>query len=98
MIRVVLPYHLQNLAGIKGELRLEIKGPISQETILDALEAKYPMLAGTIRDHTHKRRRPFLRFFACSEDISFESPQAALPSKIASGDEPFYIVGAISGG
>ena len=98
MIRVVLPYHLRTLARVGGEVSLEIEGPVTQRSILDALEARYPMLSGTIRDHVTKPRRPFLRFFACGEDLSFESPDTHLPDKGASGEEPFLIVGAISGG
>src|SRR6187401_2397487 len=98
MIRVVLPYHLRNLARLTGEVELAVDGPVTQRTILDALEARYPMLRGTIRDHTTHKRRPFLRFFVCSEDWSHEPPDAPLPDAIASGIEPFFIVGAIAGG
>lgn len=98
MIRVALPYHLRTLARIDAEVELEVKGPVTQGAILDALEAKYPMLSGTIRDHVTKQRRPFLRFFACGEDFSFVSPDAPLPDPVASGEEPFLIVGAIAGG
>lgn len=98
MIRVVLPYHLRTLAQVGGEVGLEIEGPVTQRAILDALEARYPMLSGTIREHVTQLRRPFLRFFACEEDLSFEPPDAPLPEKVASGKEPFLIVGAISGG
>lgn len=98
MIRLALPYHLRTLAKVAGEVELEIKGPATQRAMLDALEARYPMLSGTIRDHVSKERRPFLRFFACGEDLSFESADAPLPEKVASGQEPFLIVGAISGG
>lgn len=98
MIRVVLPYHLRTLAKVGAEVQLDVKGPVTQRSILDALEARYPMLAGTIRDHTTQQRRPFLRFFACGEDLSFESPDAQLPDKVASGKEPFLVVGAIAGG
>jgi len=98
MIRVVLPYHLRTLANVGAEVQLEVKGPVTQRAILDALEAHYPMLAGTIRDHTTQQRRPFLRFFGCGEDLTFESPDNPLPEKIASGEEPFLVVGAIAGG
>lgn len=98
MIRVALPAHLRTLAHVGGEVRLEIIGPVTQRSILDALEAQYPMLRGTIRDHDSLQRRPFLRFFACAEDYSHESPDAPLPAEIASGAEPFLIVGAIAGG
>jgi hypothetical protein len=98
MIRVILPPHLRGLAHIKGEVELEVAGPITQRSVVDALEARYPMLAGTIRDHVTKQRRPFLRFFACSEDLSHESPDAPLPDAVASGAEPLLILGAIAGG
>jgi hypothetical protein len=98
MIRVVLPAHLRILARAGGEVRLEIAGPVTQRAILDALEARYPMLSGTLRDHVTKQRRPFVRFFACAEDWSHESPDAPLPVAVASGAEPFLIVGAIAGG
>jgi len=98
MIRVVLPYHLRTLAKVDAEVQLDVEGPITQRSVLNALEARYPMLAGTIRDHTTQQRRPFLRFFACGEDLSFESPDAQLPDKIASGEEPFLVIGAIAGG
>ena len=98
MIRVVLPYHLRTLAQISGEVGLDIEGSVTQRAILDALEARYPMLSGTIRDHATKQRRPFLRFFACGEDLSFGSPDAPLPEPVASGQEPFLIIGAIAGG
>jgi hypothetical protein len=98
MIRVTLPAHLRTLAHLGGEVQLEIIGPVTQRSILDALEAQYPMLRGTIRDHVSLQRRPFLRFFACAEDYSHESPDAPLPAEIASGAEPFMIVGAIAGG
>ena len=98
MIRLVLPQHLRTLAQVKGEVQLEVKGQVTQRTVLDALEARYPMLRGTIRDHETLRRRAFLRFFACEEDLSHESPDAALPEKVASGAEPFLIIGAIAGG
>jgi hypothetical protein len=98
MIRVILPPHLRTLARFDGELELEVETPVSQRLVLDAVEAKYPMLRGTIRDHVTKLRRPMVRFFACGEDLSHESPDAALPEAIASGDEPFLIIGAIAGG
>lgn len=98
MIRVYLPAHLRTLARLSGEAELEIDGPVTQRSILDALEAKYPMLRGTIRDHVTQQRRPFVRFFACEEDLSHESPDDALPDAVARGAEPFMIVGAIAGG
>ena len=98
MIRVVVPPHLRTLAKISGEVKLEVEGQATQRSVLDALEAQYPMLCGTIRYHVTKQRRPFLRFFACEEDLSHESPDAALPDAVASGAEPFLIVGAIAGG
>jgi len=98
MIRVQLPYHLRNLAKVSGEVELEITGVVTQRSVLDALEAKYPVLEGTIRDHLTQQRRPFLRFFACEEDLSHESPDALLPEAVASGKEPFLVIGAIAGG
>jgi hypothetical protein len=98
MIRVVLPPHLRGLARIAGEVELEIEGPATQRSVLDALEVQYPMLRGTIRDHITQQRRPFLRFFACGEDLSHELPDAPLPDAIASGAEPLLILGAIAGG
>jgi hypothetical protein len=99
MIRVVLPAHLRTLARLSSsEVTLELKGQATQRSVLDALEAAYPMLQGTLRDHVSKQRRPFLRFFACEEDLSHESPDAPLPDRVASGAEPFLIVGAIAGG
>jgi sulfur-carrier protein len=98
MIRVVLPAHLRILAKVSGEVQLEVEGPVTQRSVLDALEARYPMLCGTIRDHVTKKRRPFVRFFACAEDLSHESPDAPLPDAVASGAEPFLLVGAIAGG
>lgn len=98
MIRVVLPYHLQTLAKIGPEVQLEVSGPITQRSVLDALEARFPMLRGTIRDHVTQNRRPFLRFFACEQDLSHNSPDAPLPDAVTSGSEPFLIWGAISGG
>lgn len=98
MIRVLLPAHLRSLARIPGEVQLDIEGPPTQRSILDALEAAYPTLCGTIRDHTTKQRRPFMRFFACQEDLSHESPDTPLPEPVANGVEPFMVVGAIAGG
>jgi len=98
MIRVVLPYHLRTLAQVGAEVELEVDGPVTQRSVLDALEARYPMLRGTIRDHVTRQRRPMLRFFACEEDLSHEPPDAPLPDPVASGAEPFWIVGAIAGG
>ncbi len=98
MIRVVIPPHLRTLAHVGFELELEVAPPVTQRTVLDALEARYPMLCGTIRDQTTKQRRAFLRFFACQEDWSHESPDAPLPEAVASGKEPFYVIGAIAGG
>jgi sulfur-carrier protein len=98
MIRVMLPYHLQTLARVGSEVQLEVAGPVTQRSVLDALEARYPMLCGTIRDHVTKERRPLLRFFACEEDLSLESPDAPLPDAVASGKEAFWIVGAVAGG
>ena len=98
MIRVVLPHHLRTLARYDGEVQLDIAGEVTQRVILDALEARFPVLAGTIRDHTTRERRAYLRFFACGEDLSFESPDAPLPEAVASGAEPFIILGAIAGG
>jgi molybdopterin converting factor small subunit len=98
MIRVVLPAHLRTLARTAGEVELEVEGPVTQRSVLDALEARYPMLRGTVRDHVTQQRRPFVRFFACGEDFSHESPDAPLPAAVASGAEPFLLVGAIAGG
>ena len=98
MIRVILPYHLRNLAHVGHEITLEVEGPITQRSVLDALEARYPTLRGTIRDHNTLQRRPFLRFFACEQDLSHEAPDAPLPEPVASGKEPFIVVGAIAGG
>ena len=98
LIRVVLPYHLRTLAKVGAEVQLEVEGPPTQRLVLDALEARYPMLRGTIRDHVTQKRRPFLRFFVCEEDWSHESPDAPLPDAVVSGTEPFFIVGAIAGG
>src|SRR4051812_36448045 len=98
MIRVVLPAHLRTLARVSGEVELHVEGPATQRAVLDALEARYPTLRGTIRDHVTQRRRPFLRFFACEEDLSHEPPDAPLPDAVATGEEPFLVVGAIAGG
>jgi molybdopterin synthase sulfur carrier subunit len=98
MIRVVLPAHLRTLARVGSEVCVDVQGPVTQRTVLDSLEQSYPVLCGTIRDHVTKERRAFLRFFACSEDLSLESPDAPLPEDVASGKEPFLIVGAIAGG
>ncbi len=98
MVRVVLPFHLKRLAQVDGEVQVEVEGPVTQRSVLDALEARYPMLCGTIRDHTTKQRRPFLRFFAREQDLSLESPDAPLPDEVAKGKEPFLVIGAIAGG
>lgn len=98
MIRVVIPYHLRNLAKVDKEVTVEVDGPVTQRSVLDALEGRYPVLKGTIRDHSTKERRPMLRFFACGEDLSHEPPEALLPEEVASGEEAFLIVGAIAGG
>jgi molybdopterin synthase sulfur carrier subunit len=98
MIRVILPQHLRTLAHVGTELELEVMGPVTQRSVLDALEARYPMLRGTIREHDTQQRRPFLRFFACEEDLSHESPDAPLPDAVTSGKEPLLIIGAIAGG
>ncbi|MFZ0646409.1 MAG: hypothetical protein WBY66_07880 [Candidatus Acidiferrales bacterium] len=98
MIRVIIPAHLRTLAHVEDEVKLDVQGPVTTSAILDAIEERYPMLLGTIRDHVTKQRRPFLRFFACEEDLSLESPDAPLPDAIASGKEPFFIIGAIAGG
>src|SRR5205809_3518875 len=98
MIRVVLPYHLRMLAQVSSEVTLAVDAPVTQRSVLDALEARYPMLRGTIRDHVTQLRRPMLRFFACMEDLSLESPDAPLPQAVASGAEPYWIVAAIAGG
>jgi len=97
-IRVMLPQHLRTLAHVGAEVTIEVEGPITQRSVLDALEARYPMLRGTIRDHGTQQRRPFLRFFACEEDLSHESPDAPLPDEVTSGKEPRLILGAIAGG
>ncbi len=98
MIRVILPTHLRNLAHVGSEVTLEVSAPVTQRSVLDALEARYPMLRGTIRDHGTLQRRAFLRYFACEEDLSHESPDAQLPEAVASGREPFIVIGAIAGG
>jgi sulfur-carrier protein len=98
MIRVVLPAHLRRLARVDGEVELRIDGPVTQRSILDALEAGYPMLRGTIRDHVTRERRAFLRFFACEQDLSHEPPDAPLPEAVAAGTEPYLVVGAMAGG
>ena len=98
MIRVVLPAHLRTLARVEGELKLGVEGPVTQRSILDALEAAYPMLRGTIRDQVNGQRRPFVRFFACEQDVSQDSPDEPLPEAVATGVEPFLIVGAMAGG
>jgi sulfur-carrier protein len=98
MIRVVIPYHLRTLAQVGAEVTLDVAGPVTQRSVLDALEARYPMLRGTIRDHVTQKRRPMLRFFACEDDLSHEPPDAPLPAAVAAGKEPFFIIGAIAGG
>ncbi len=98
MIRVVLPAHLRKLAHVDGEVKLDVEGRVTQRSVLDALEARHPMLRGTIRDHVTQRRRPFVRFFACEEDLSHELPDAPLPDPVATGVEPFLVVGAMAGG
>jgi hypothetical protein len=98
MIRVVLPAHLRTLARVDGEVKLQVEGPVTQRSVLDALEARYPMLCGTIRDHDGGRRRAFIRFFACEQDLSHEQPDDPLPDAVATGAEPYLIVGAMAGG
>jgi hypothetical protein len=98
MVRVQIPYHLRNLANIDGEIALDVCDPVTQRAVLDALENRFPVLRGTIRDHMTQERRAFLRFFACNQDVSLDSPDAPLPAKVASGEEPFLVVGAIAGG
>jgi sulfur-carrier protein len=98
MIRVVMPAHLRTLAGVTGDVTVEVEGVVTRQSILDALEAKYPMLRGTIRAHVSRERRPFLRFFVCNEDVTHQSSDTPLPEEIATGKEPFYIIGAIAGG
>ena len=98
MIRVVLPHHLRNLAQVGAEVKLDVEIPVTVRSVIDALEAQYPMLRGTIRDHAMLERRPYLRFFACKEDLSHESPDSPLPDEVVSGAEPFIVLGAIAGG
>jgi hypothetical protein len=98
MIRVVLPAHLRKLARVEGEVRVDVAGAVTQRTVLDALEERFPMLRGTIRDHVTQRRRPFVRFFACEQDLSNEEPDALLPGAVAAGTEPFLVIGAMAGG
>ncbi len=98
MIQVVLPAHLRTLAHVDSEISIEVAGPVTLRSVLDAIESTYPMLRGTIRDHVTQERRPFLRFFACQEDLSHESPDTPLPEAVSSGKEPFMIIGAIAGG
>src|SRR5690348_7732490 len=98
MVRVMLPAHLRTIAQVNGEVKLDVDGQVTQKSVLDALEARYPMLRGTIRDHVTQQRRAFVRFFACEQDLSHESPDAPLPEAVASGVEPLFIVGAIAGG
>jgi molybdopterin synthase sulfur carrier subunit len=98
MIRVLLPFHLRTLAQVEGEVQLQIESPVTVRSVLDALEAQYPVLRGTIRDHVTLKRRPFVRFFACKEDVSLEPPETLLPGPIVSGEEPFLIIGALAGG
>jgi sulfur-carrier protein len=98
MIRVQLPFHLRNLARVEGEVQLDVPPPVTVRAVLDAIEAKYPVLRGTIRDHGTMKRRPFVRFFACKEDLSLEPPEMKLPDAVVNGDEPFMVIGAIAGG
>ncbi|HZV33279.1 MAG TPA: MoaD/ThiS family protein [Verrucomicrobiae bacterium] len=98
MIRVVLPFHLRKLAGVDGEVQLEVNGPVTIAGVLDALEARFPVLRGAVRDHVTLKRRPFIRFFACKEDYSLEPPETKLPEQIVNGTEPFLIIGAMAGG
>jgi hypothetical protein len=98
MIRIVLPFHLRNLARVEGEVQLDVPSPVTVRAVLDALEAKFPVLQGTIRDHDTLKRRPFVRFFACKEDLSLEPPETQLPEEVVSGKEPFLVVGAMAGG
>jgi sulfur-carrier protein len=98
MIRVVLPPHLRILARVEGDVELQVEGPVTQRTVLDALESRYPVLRGTIRDHVTQQRRAFLRFFACEQDLSHDPPDAPLPDAVARGEEPLYVIGAIAGG
>jgi hypothetical protein len=98
MIRIILPQHLRTLARVEGEVTLDVEGVVTQRSVLDALEGRFPVLCGTMRDHVTLKRRPFIRFFACSEDLSHESPDAPLPEAVAKGTEPFLVIGAIAGG
>ena len=98
MVRVVLPFHLRTLARVDSEVEVQVEGVATQRSVLDALEARYPVLRGTIRDHDTRQRRPFIRFFACEQDLSHESPDSPLPAQVAAGTEPFLVVGAIAGG
>jgi sulfur-carrier protein len=98
VIRVILPQHLRTLARVDGEVELDFQGEVTQRSVLDALEARYPMLRGTLRDHVTRRRRPYVRFFACEEDLSHESPDTPLPEAVAAGTEPLLVVGALAGG
>ena len=98
VVRVIIPTHLRTFAGVEGEIHLEIAGPVTQRSVLEALEARHPALRGTILDHGTRTRRPFLRFFACEQDLSHEEPDAPLPDEVAAGTEPFMVVGAIAGG
>lgn len=98
MIRIVLPFHLRTLARVQDEITLKVEGKPTQASLLDALELRYPMLCGTVRDHTTRKRRPFLRFYACGEDLSHESPDAPLPAAVVSGQEPFLVIGSVAGG
>jgi hypothetical protein len=98
MVRVVIPFHLRTLAQVGSEVQVDVTGTVTQRSVLDALEAKYPMLRGTIRDHVTQQRRPFLRFFACEQDLSHESPDSPLPEAVATGKEPYFVIGAIAGG
>ena len=97
-MRVILPYHLRKLSGVDGEVELEVSKPVTVGSVLDALEARYPVLRGTVRDHMTLKRRPFIRFFACKEDLSLEPPETRLPESIVKGEEPFLIIGAMAGG
>jgi len=98
MVRVVLPFHLRTLAHVDSEVELEVQGVATQRSVLDALEARYPVLCGTIRDHVTRQRRPFIRFFACEQDLSHDSPDSPLPERVGDGTEPFLVIGAIAGG
>jgi hypothetical protein len=98
MIRVLLPAHLKTLGRIEGDVELEVEGPATIESVLDAIEARYPMLRGTIRDHVTRQRRPFVRFFACQQDLSHDPPERALPDEVTNGEEPLLVIGAIAGG